>query len=895
MPKIFNSQAILYAVLFFIFFVFYTCIGDSGTSVCNLKSENLENPVGIAEKKPRLSWKLKSKQNGVKQKAFHILAASDKSLLNEKNADLWNTGRVESDQSVLVKYKGKELSSGSLVYWKVKVWDNNDEESGWSSEGKFSIGLLNENDWDAKYIGFPSDSEYSECPLLTQTFEVKDKKKGYFLHVNSLGYHEVYLNGKKVSDNVLSPAVSQMNKRSLVVTYDVSRLVNKGRNDLVIWIGQGWYHNGNFDLESKYDIPVVRAQLNYVESGKTGKIISTGTDWKGRLSAYQGIGTWRPHRFGGEILDGSKLDADFHSVTLENLQWQAVTEINVPQHLVTPQLTEPNIIRNSLEAVSVEKVSDSTWLVDMGKSVTGWTEILFPELDKGQTITIGYCDHLTPEGKYVDNKQEDKYIAKGEGVEKFKNKFNYHGFRYLQISNLKDEPKKENIKAHLIQTGFSDASTFECSDKDMNDIHDMIKYTLKCLSLGGYLVDCPQMERLGYGGDGNASTVTAQTMFDLSPLYDNWISAWNDCVREEGGLPHTAPNPYSAGGGPYWCAFVIAAPWQTYINYGDISQIDRYYPLMQQWLSYVAKYSLDGLLKRWPDTDYRSWYLGDWACPVGTDPTLESSIDLVNNCVVSECFDTMSKIAGVLGKKDDVEKYRRQKSEIDGIIQKTFFNNEGNIYSTGSQIDMAYPMLSGVTPDSLLKSVTGQMKKNTEQNSDGHVACGLVGIPVLTAWAIENNESDFIYSMLKKRTYPGYLYMIDNGATTTWEHWNGDRSRIHNCYNGIGSWFYRAIGGIRPDEKNPGYKHFFIEPQIPSGITWAKSTKETPYGKIAVSWSLENQEIKLSITVPAGSTADLIIPENIETYVLNERSVAKSSDSIALESGKHNIKYAFNN
>jgi alpha-L-rhamnosidase len=264
---------------------------------------------------------------------------------------------------------------------------------------------------------------------------------------------------------------------------------------------------------------------------------------------------------------------------------------------------------------------------------------------------------------------------------------------------------KDDITAYLIHTDYRLASTFECSDPDLNKIHNMIFYTLRCLSLGGDLVDCPQIERLGYGGDGNASTLTAQTMFDLAPLYSNWLQAWADCVRDDGGMPHTAPNPYPAGGGPYWCGFIITASWKTYTNYGDMRVLEKYYPVMQKWLGYVEKYSPDGLLEPWPETDYRGWYLGDWAVPEGTDQTDKSSISLVNNCFITVCYETMQKIAGVLGRNADAEKYSTKKDQIRKLIQSKLFDPSRNLYGSGSQIDLTYPLLAGVVPDSLFSEV----------------------------------------------------------------------------------------------------------------------------------------------------------------------------------------------
>ena len=303
------------------------------------------------------------------------------------------------------------------------------------------------------------------------------------------------------------------------------------------------------------------------------------------------------------------------------------------------------------------------------------------------------------------------------------------------------------------------------------------------------MVDCPHLERLGYGGDGNASTVTVQTMFNLSPLYLNWMQAWADCIREGGSVPHTAPNPYKAGGGPYWCGFMITASWNTYVNYGDRRLLERYYPYMQQWLEYVQTHSENGLLKAWPNTDYRNWFLGDWATPEGITQTDPQSIDIVNNSYLVFCYETISKIAKILGKKGDIPAYQEKAEALKQCVHKTFFRPEKKSYSTETQIDLIFPMLAGVTPKEEIPHVENTLYQVTADRFKGHLATGLVGIPVITEWATKNKKADFIYNMLKKRDYPSYLYMLDNGATTTWEHWNGERSHIHNCYNGIGSCF----------------------------------------------------------------------------------------------------------
>lgn len=841
-----------------------TCTLSASTIVFDLKCENLVKPNAIDNTTPHFSWKLKSEKGKLFQHYYEIQVASDSTSLTAGKANLWSTGKVKSSASVMVPYKGKLLFSQSLCYWRVRVWDENGKASDWSPISRFGIGIL-DNDMKGSYIGLSGESGDVGCPILRKEFVV-DNRSTSFLHINSLGYHELYINGKKVTENVLSPAVSQLNKRSLIVTYDITPYIRTGKNDLVLWLGKGWYKETTFG--AAYNGPLVKAQLDVQENGRWKTLLNTDTSWKGRPTGYNDTDTWRPHKFGGERIVRKNVPTDLSSSALDNMKWYATTEIDVPDIIATPMMTDGDKIQKIFTPKNITKLEDGIWLIDMGKALTGWFEIHLPRLPAGHEVKIEYTDYID-KGVFQDQEQADYYIAAGSGDEYFCNKFNHHAFQYIKISSLPVQPQKEDIKAHLIHTDYNTASSFECSDSDLNAIHDMIQYTMQCLTFGGYMVDCPHFERLGYGGDGNSSTEAFQTMYDVSPLYTNWMQAWGDVMREDGSLPHVAPNPYSAGGGPYWCGFVIMAPWHTYVNYNDSRLLERHYPLMKEWLKYVEKHTVDGLLKPWPNTDYRNWYLGDWIAPKGVDVSDESSVTLVNNCFISECYATMEKIAILLGEKDDAKLYASKRKDLNQLIHSTFYNSQKGTYATSSQLDLTYPMLAEVTPPAVYETVKNSLFKETIEKMNGHIGVGLVGVPILTRWATENKAADFIYTMLKKRDYPGYLYMIDNGASTTWEYWSAERSRIHNCYNGIGTWFYQAVGGIRIDEDNPGYKHVYIEPQIPTGVTWAKTTKESPYGTIAVNWHLESGILNIEVILPPGTKGTVILPDNTKEYQLN--------------------------
>ena len=290
------------------------------------------------------------------------------------------------------------------------------------------------------------------------------------------------------------------------------------------------------------------------------------------------------------------------------------------------------------------------------------------------------------------------------------------------------------------------------------------------------------------------------------------------------------------------------------MSYNDDRLMERCYPTMKHWLDYVDAYTVDGLLEKWPDMDYRHWFLGDWAAPDGVDVTDPESVELVNNCSLCQVYQDLVKIAQYLGLPDDAAGYQARYDALAKRINEKLWHAEESIYASGSQIDMAYPMLVGIVPENLVKQVRDKLVERTATVYDNHLKTGLVGIPVITEWATLAEECDFMYGMLKQHGYPGYLYMLDNGATGTWEHWNARRSRLHNCFNGIGSWFYQALGGIIPDA--PGYRHIILNPQIPEGLESVEVSLGTPYGSIEVVRNGRNLHFELPVGVTATFKGD---------------------------------------
>lgn len=698
-----------------------------------------------------------------------------------------------------------------------------------------------------EFIGCRMDSTWAETPMLRNTFTVSatDLKHYDFetleftVDVTSLGYHEVYINGTKVGDYVMQPAVSQLDKRALKVTYDIKPYIHEGDNEIMLWLGQGWGRIYGTPAVAKAEV------IRCVSDGECGLLYMlawTDSTWEASPSGYSYTDNWQPMHFGGERYDARV-----------NPDWRPASVYDAKDIPVSYQEFKGNRIVDVLEPQTIQLLADGSTLLDFGRVVTGWFDAIFhPVTPKGQEIVMEYLDHLDAKPPFTE---KDIYIANDGAYHHFCNRFHTHTFRYVHITGAgRFESHYKALQISAVDP--KEVATFECSDPRLNAIHDMVKYTLSCLTFSGYMVDCPHIERMGYGGDGNSSTMTLQTLWDVRSTYANWLQAWADAMQPDGELPYVAP-AFRTGGGPYWQGFIVKAPWHTYLNYGERTLIYRHYNDMKRWLEYIERHSEDYILQPWPDNERHSWFLGDWAVPEGVDKGGESVLH-ASSCFISDCFADMVQMARMTGHPDDAQHYAAWRRNLNASIHRHFYHPETHTYANGTPLDQCYALLLGIPPDSATTAVVkAQLIKDCHGKYRDHIAAGLMGVPIFTEWCIRERQADLMATLLRQEDYPGYLHMINNGATTTWESWDcgrpgkEDRSRVHNCYNGIGIWFYQALAGIRPDPEQPGYKHFFVDPQSCEGVDWVKCTKPTPYGNIKV--VIESG--KLKVEIPAGTTA----------------------------------------
>jgi alpha-L-rhamnosidase len=852
--------------------------GTEAPSPADLRCEYLENPLGIDALKPRLSWKLDSSVRGQKQTAYRILVASSPEKLGSDIGDLWDTGKVASDKSVHVDYGGTPLDSSTQCFWKVIAWDKDGKASTPSESAMWSKGLLQPEDWKANWIGAGSGQT---SPFYRQSFHIDDLPEQATIYVAPLGYFELYINGQKVGNEVLAPAVSNFSKRSYYRTYDVRGYLKKGINSIGIWMGTGWYSPGLPGVE--HDSPVVRAQLELSGNGM-GQSVITDTSWQTKPSDRKLLGEWRWGLFGGEQVDARSIDKQWWQTETSTTGWTPVVEVSPADVPCSPQTCTGN---QKLPAISprwVERMDEDTILVDFGTNLTGLMNMTFRGLKPGQKVTLYYADM---DGREDDVKwrvnqelarkdfaiygQYDEFISAGSDVETFENVFNYHAFRFVLIEGLEYLPTTADMIAVPVETEASETGTFSCSNELYNRIHQMVRWTYRCLNLAGQTVDCPHRERLGYG-DGQTIMDTGLFNFDTASLYAKWSRNWWDEQTEDGFVPFTAPCPHNTGGGPAWGAMCIMVPWKTYLFSNDLRLLEEGYPHMKGYLEYLNAFVKDGVLQEIFPPENRWGNLGDWVPPRrGMDtnnwPDPESR-QLFNNCYRIHLLQIMQKVAGLLGKDADTKAYAADIGVAQERVHGTWFNQTNNTYANGEQPYLIFPLKTGVTPDSLKGAVFDKFVETLLVDDGGHLNTGMIGTQIMTDYLLETGRSDLIDTFVNKKTYPGWGFMVENGATTCWEQWNGYYSQIHSCFPYIGGWFYRGLAGIRWDPEAPGFKHVILRPEPVKSVDWVKCSYQSPYGEIVSNWKLEEGSFTYDIHVPANSTATIHLPaesqENIK-------------------------------
>lgn len=848
----------------------------------NLRCEYLENPEGMDEPLPRLSWTLAatySKRFGQRQTAYRILVSSSAA----GRADQWDSGWVESDKMQHIVYGGKAIESDRSYFWKVKVKDEGGKESAPSAVAHWSTGLFRRAEWTASWIGSGErlDPKAQDCnvqdPWFRKVIELKSVPKRAMMFLASVGYHELYVNGKKISKGVLAPAVSDHSRRARYIAYDIAGELKAGKNVIGIWLGAGWSIFSYYATEEKPGAPLVIAQADLYDteepSGAPVLRIQTDSSWKTHPSPNRLLGMWTFAQMGGEIWDAGKEISDWNLISCDERDWSPAN-VYTPRLTLSAQMVEPNGLFGEIRPVSVESRPDGSYRVDMGVNFAGWTEIKV-EGQPGQRIDFYFSEREKAEMTFGIH---SAIIIGPSGEGTFRNRFNYSSGRWITIRGLKEKPKLSAIRGWNIHTSYESAAAFSCSDSLQNWIYDKIRWNFENLSIGGYVVDCPQRERFGYGGDAHATSETGMFNYGLGAFYTKWMEDWRDVQgtrsmnplnyggnADYGILPHTAPT-YRGGGGPAWGGITVILPWLMYQQEGDKRILEKNFDMIKRWLAFLDSHTQrDGLMVRFGgDWDF----LGDWLWPNATAEGMNNGKPeniCFNNCYRVYNLRTAAKIARLLGKDEDAEKWEQQAELSASAIHARYYNPSDRSYADGSMTNLAMSLLGEIPPHELREIVMKRLENEVLEVRKGHIHAGITGGAILFKLLREINRDDLIYAMTSQTDYPGWGYMKANGATSLWEMWEKDlpgHSLLHSSFLYPGAWYIDGVAGIRRDPQNPGFRSFIIRPPSLTEVqmSWAKASFKSPAGMINSSWQRKNGVLSLKVTVPPNCTAKVYFP-----------------------------------
>jgi alpha-L-rhamnosidase len=1007
-----------------------------------LRCEYRVNPQGIDVTEPRLSWELQAadaKVRGLRQTAYRVAVASSQAQLQANSFDLWDTGKVESGQSIQVVYRGKPLTSGMLAAWKVQVWDQDGHPTDWSPISQWSMGLLQRLDWQGKWIGrderpgyqnpespyhlldgarwiwdtpdaqtkapagdryfretlsvpagrkivhatliaagdsrtdvylngepvalritglpplldiaamlHPGDNtlavrdahsaadrpagiiaslrvefeageplvlqtgnhwrtsakveegwqksdyldsawrpsvvlgSYGMAPwgglgmtaehrlparMLRKEFTVEKKVKRATVYFAGLGLSELYLNGAKVGDHVLSPGLTDYDKHALYVTYEDPKILT-GRNAIGVMLGNGRYYAPRLQGGTRnFGFPKAIVQLNLEFEDGTRSSIVSDESWKLTIN-----GPIRANNeYDGEEYDARKEMAGWDRPGFDDAAWEQAQPVAAPAGALAAEMAEPLRVVETIKPVSVKQLKPGVWIFDMGQNMVGWCAKHF-DGPAGTRVTFRYAETLKPDGSlYTDNlrsaRAEDVYILKGVGGEYFEPHFTYHGFRFVEVTGLPHAPTTGDLEGHVVHDDMAKTADFTSSNTLLNQIHHNVFWGIR----GNYRsipTDCPQRdERQGWLGDRSQVSRSESYMFDVAAFYSKWSTDLADSQHPDGSIPDVSPNYWPLYNDDLtWPSTFIFVPGMLYEQYGDRRVLERYYPAMRKWLDHIRTFVDSGLIGK---DQYADW------CVPPEDPKLIHSVDparvtdktLIASSYYYELLRTIARYARILDKPTEASDLEMLATQVNSAFQLKFFKPAEGIYGNGTQTSSILPLYFQMAPAESRGPVLASLARNITEVTHGHVGTGLVGAQWLMRTLSDNGRSDLAYEIATQKTYPGWGYMVEKGATTIWELWNGDtadpsmNSGNHVMQIGdLAVWMYEYLAGIRSDHEQPGFRHAVIRPYPAGDLTFVKASHQSLYGTLASSWKRDAKWFTLEVAVPPNTTATVWLP-----------------------------------
>ncbi|MFL9830176.1 glycoside hydrolase family 78 protein [Flavobacterium sp. ST-87] len=849
-------------------------------SMTNLQCEMLNNPEGIDVVQPRLSWQIKADVNDVKQTAYQIMVASTLENLKANKADLWDSGKVTSNESVNIVYKGKKLGDRQNAFWKVIVWTNKGEIKS-DETAHFSIGILTYADWKStRWIGYEklskddSVSQYSRLSAryLRKAIDLKKQVKSAKVYIMGMGLYELYINGNKIGDQVLAPVPTDYTKNVKYNVFDVTAQLKEGRNMLGTILGNGRYFAMRQDYKpykiKSFGFPKMALQLFVEYTDGSNEVIRTDETWKlttdGPILAN--------NEYDGEEYDARKEMKGWNTTNFDDSTWINARYVQEPGGFYEAQMTPNMKIMAEVKPISIKATPRGTYILDMGQNMVGWLQLKVKG-KSGDQITLKFAESLQEDGSlYIANlrdaKTTDIYTLKGGGEEIWEPRFVFHGFRFVEISGFPNKPTLDNFIGKVVYDDIKTTGTFESSDATMNQIFKNAWWGISG-NYKGMPIDCPQRnERQPWLGDRTTGAYGESFLFDNQTLYAKWLDDIKYSQTQDGGLPDVAPAFWRYyGDNVTWPGTYITVADMLYQQFGDAEVIKKQYPSMKKWMTYME----ENYLKN--DLMNKDKY-GDWCVPPESlelirskDPARLTDGQLLSSAFYCQLLGIMQKFAKIANAESDIAHYEDLATRIKKAFNAKYLNTATNSYANNTVTANVLPLAFGMVPENLKEKVFQNMVHEVEVTKNGHISTGVIGTQFLMRTLTNFGRGDLAYKLASNKTYPSWGYMVENGATTIWELWNGNtadptmNSQNHVMLLGdLMIWYYENMAGIKSNPENPGFKEIIMKPDFNAGLTFVNASYESIHGLIKSHWKKNKNGLEWNITIPANTSAVVYLP-----------------------------------
>jgi alpha-L-rhamnosidase len=868
----------------------------------DLTVDHKVNPIGISNHHPRFSWKIKSTGYNIIQTAYMIRVSMDDKFLSSKI--LWQSGKIQSEESVLLPYNGPDLKSAQKCFWQVKIWDNRGKESKWSAVSFWEMGLLSPSDWKAKWIEMDSDTlRYSPSPHFRKEFVLTKNIAVARVYITSHGFYELHINGKKAGDQVLTPGWTSYGKRLQYQVYDVANMLAKGNNAIGAILGDGWYRGtlawgNNWAIYGKRLGVLCQLRITYTDG--TEEIIESDESWK-----VTNDGAIRMNDiYNGETYDATKKLTGWDKAEYDDTKWQNVR---------IGQYTNDNLIVSEGEAVrkiqeirpvKIFRTPKGNLIVDMGQNMVGWLRLKVSG-NKGTVVTLRHAEVMDKFGEfYTTNLRAAKcqltYTLAGNGEEIYEPRFTFMGFRFVEVSGFPGELTTDNLTGVVVHSDMTVTGSYESSNLLLNQLQHNIQWGQK----GNFVdvpTDCPQRdERLGWTGDAQAFCRTASFNMDVSSFYTKWMKDIAADQKQGGEVPDVIPDVLNRQGSltaqpsAGWGDVSVIAPWTMYLVYNDKNFLEDQYNSMKAWVEYIRKKAGESYIWK-GGSKYGDWLFYHPPVNNHTEPDGYTEHDFIATAFYAYSTSILADAAKVLGKSEDAALYSELFKKIREVFINEYVTKAGRV-GTCSQTAYVLALKFNLLPDNL-RSKAAEFLVDDIKSRSNHLSTGFLGTPYLCLVLSDNGYTETAYDLLLQESYPSWLYPVKMGATTIWERWDGEKtdstfqdagmnSFNHYAYGAIGDWMYRVSAGI--ETKGPGYKHIVIQPHPTKKLIYSKASFESPYGTIASGWERKDGKTIIKVIVPPNTTATILLPAE------NQEKVTESGKALSLNIFLKDIKISGN-